>query len=375
MSVSLHSNQVKQAGRELGRLRSRHADAVKSVADLDAAISRLEGRAASASTDGLRRNYLGQIRSKQSSLERARRDAANKTKDIANTQKKLADAERKLRDAEVKEREKEARKAEQAQRRQEQRDKWNRQRREREERQAERARGAREAEQEREIDVLHHRATELEERLAAAERRAAPPEVTVLFLASSPEDQSPLRLDKETREIQKRLRATEYRDSVWFEWRPARQLPDLLQDLNELRPHILHFSGHGDRAALVFEDEAGSTRPLDNERLVRLLEAAAGQIRLIVFNSCDSAAQAQIAVEHVELAIGMNSSIGDETAKTFAAQLYNSLGFGLSVGEAFRQATFQMDAEHGGDHEVPELFVADGVDAETVVLVNPDVSN
>jgi hypothetical protein len=68
----------------------------------------------------------------------------------------------------------------------------------------------------------------------------------------------------------------------------------------------------------------------------------------------------------------MESSIGDETAKTFAAQLYNSLGFGLSVGEAFRQATLQVELAHGEDQDVPKLFAAAGVDPETVVIVNPD---
>jgi hypothetical protein len=70
----------------------------------------------------------------------------------------------------------------------------------------------------------------------------------------------------------------------------------------------------------------------------------------------------------------MESSIGDEAAKTFAAQFYNSIGFGVSIGEAFRQAVLQVEFAHGADHDVPKLFTAAGVDAETVVLVNPGVS-
>jgi hypothetical protein len=67
----------------------------------------------------------------------------------------------------------------------------------------------------------------------------------------------------------------------------------------------------------------------------------------------------------------MESSIGDETAKTFAAQFYNSLGFGLSVGHAFRQALLQVELAHGEDQDAPKLFSKDQVDPETVVLVNP----
>jgi hypothetical protein len=370
--VNLYASRVKQYGRDLDRDRKRHADAVKKVSGLENEIGRLEARAAKASSESMQRNYLRQVSTKQGQLERARSDLVRRTEDVTKIQAKLAEAERNLRDAETKEREQKAKKDEQERRRQEQKERADRQRREREERQAERQRDAREAAREHDIGVLEHRATELEERLAAAERRAAPPEVTVLFLASSPEDEPSLRLDKETREIQKRIRTTDFRDSIWFEWRLARQLPDLIQDLNEVQPHILHFSGHGNRAELAFEDEAGNASGLDNDQLGRLLEAGAGRIRLIMFNSCDSAAQAELAVNHVELAIGMDATIGDAEAKTFAAQFYNSLGFGLSVGEAFRQATFQLEAVHGGSEDIPKLFAADGVDAETVVLVNPD---
>lgn len=130
---------------------------------------------------------------------------------------------------------------------------------------------------------------------------------------------------------------SDYREALFFESRMARQLPDLIQDLNEVKPAVLHFSGHGSKAELVFEDEHGNTHTLDNEMLGKLLRAAPAGIRLAVFNSCESAAQAQIAVQYVDAAIGMNTMIDDVDAKIFAGQLYNSLGFGLSLADASRQ--------------------------------------
>ena len=226
------------------------------------------------------------------------------------------------------------------------------------------ARDRREAEQD-------HKITDLERRLEEASRDAAPPEVAVLFLASSPDDLEPLRLDKETREIEKRVRASDFRDSIYFRPRMARQLTDLLDDFNEFRPAILHFSGHGNDAGLAFEDESGSIQALDNSMLGRLLEAAGGGVRLIIFNSCDSSAQAKVAIDYVDLAIGMDSALDDEDAKVFAGQFYNSLGFGRSVGDAFRQAALQVELS-GGDGGVPRLFSANGVEPDVVVLVNPD---
>jgi hypothetical protein len=280
-------------------------------------------------------------------------------------------AEEKLRTEEDRERKQQERADEQKKRQEDQRRRQaerseasQRRREEQAQRSAERQRDQREAEQDYKI-------TELERRLEEASRRAAPPEVAVLFLASSPEDQPPLRLDKETREIEKRVRASDYRDSIYFRPHMARQLSDLLDDLNEVRPAVLHFSGHGSESALAFEDADGDTKLLDNALLGRLLEAAAGGVRLIVFNSCDSSAQAELAVEHVELAIGMDTAIDDEDAKVFAGQFYNSLGFGLSVAEAFRQAKVQVELA-GGSGEVPRLVSAEGLDPEVVVLVNPE---
>ena len=71
----------------------------------------------------------------------------------------------------------------------------------------------------------------------------------------------------------------------------------------------------------------------------------------------------------------MNTTIGDTDAKVFAGQFYNSLGFGLSVSEAFAQATLQIEMEGGADASAaPELFCAEGVDPEVIALVNPDAS-
>jgi hypothetical protein len=111
---------------------------------------------------------------------------------------------------------------------------------------------------------------------------------------------------------------------------------------------------------------------LGNDLLARLLSSSSKRIRLAVFNSCQSASQAEVACQHIELAIGMSTNVGDEPAKTFAAQFYNSLGFGHSVAQAFEQAKLQVALEHGDGDHAPELFAAPGVDPATVVLVDPD---
>lgn len=133
----------------------------------------------------------------------------------------------------------------------------------------------------------------------------------------------------------------------------------------------MHFSGHGGDHGLAFQDDDDQTRLLTNEQLRALLSAGAGTLKLAVFNSCDSAAQATVAVEQLAAAVGMNDTIEDEAARVFAGQLYNSLGFSLSLRTAFEQARLQVELTLGSVSGDPRLFVADGVDAEDLVIVAP----
>jgi CHAT domain-containing protein len=197
----------------------------------------------------------------------------------------------------------------------------------------------------------------------------------VLFIAASPEDQPPLRLDREVREIQQRVRVSEHRDAVQFELRLATRTTDLLQALNEVKPEVVHFSGHGTQDALVFEDADGSTRPLTNADLAQLLRISSERIRLAIFNSCDSASQAAIACEHIDAAIGMDEPVDDAAAKTFAGQFYNSIGFGKSLAEAFEQARLQVKLATGTESGAPQLHAAPGIIPAEIFLVRPPAAN
>jgi hypothetical protein len=335
-------------------------------------LGQIEQRARQARSESQRKSYERQIDSKVRQVERDRGGLDRAERDLGKAEEKVSELEQKLEKQEETERRDAERKANQDRQRREQRERLEKMRRDREAQRADSERAAKEAAQDQEILYLHDRASELEQKLLEKEKKDAPREVTVLFLASSPRDETQLRLDKETREIQKRMRTSGFPESIFIEWRLARQLPDLIQDLNEVRPNVLHFSGHGNPSELVFEDEAENAAPLTNDQLGKLLAAAPERIRLVLFNSCHSAAQAELATEHVELAIGMDATVGDRAAQTFAGQFYNSLGFGLSVGQAFDQAVLQVEMEHGEGQEVPKLFTAEGVDPATVVLVNPE---
>lgn len=199
-----------------------------------------------------------------------------------------------------------------------------------------------------------------------------PKKITVLFIASNPEDQTQLRLDEEIRAITQKIRESEYRDAVELRAIWATRPNDLLQALNEHKPTVVHFSGHGsDQGDLVLKDDSGHTKLVSLETIVEMFKVMAAGIELVVFNACFSHAQAERVTQHVKAAVGMNDSIGDDAARVFAAQLYSAIGFGRSVPEAFSQAKVALKLEDIQEDQIPELFVAEGVEDVELVLVQP----
>lgn len=207
--------------------------------------------------------------------------------------------------------------------------------------------------------------------VSASMLRRLPDKIKVLFLAANPVDLDQLRLDEEIRSISEKIRAAEYRDSVQLISRWAVRPGDLLQALNEERPHVVHFSGHGSDTEIVFLDPNGKAKPVTKDAITQLIATTGDNMRLIVFNTCYSRDQAEDVTEHVDAAIGMTTSVGDEAARIFSAQFYSSIGFGHSVQKAFDQARTALMLEGIKEEDTPELFTRDGLQADELILVRP----
>lgn len=362
MSVSMYESQVKQYGRELERQSKKRGEEETKAAKAEADALRYEneaGRSSSASTVKMK---LRQAEQKRKDANGHRAKAAAASQAVGKAQSDLSAAQAKLNKArlDVDRREADKRKRD---------EQTAARRRADEERRAARERQQQDRAREHEIHHLRSELTNVQLQQAAA--LVAPERIKVLFVATSPEDQNALRLDREAREIQQRVRMSDYRDSIDFSWRPATQVIDLLQILNEERPDVVHFSGHGDHVGLAFEDHDGATTLLTNSDLAMLLRSASSGIRLAVFNTCDSSSQASLACDHVDAAIGMEAPVADEAALVFAGQFYNSLAFGLSLQQAFDQARAQVKLATSGFSGDPQLFTAPELAPEDVYLVAP----
>ena len=199
-----------------------------------------------------------------------------------------------------------------------------------------------------------------------------PEKISVLFIASNPLDQAQLRLDEEAREIENMIRKSEYRDSVSFVSKWAVRPLDILQAINEVNPTIVHFSGHGsDEDELVLQDNSGRTKLVSKEAIVQTMASTSDDIRLVFFNTCFSYNQAYELTEYVHAAIGMNTSIGDNAARIFAAQFYSAIGFGHSVHKAFQQAKTALMLEGVKEENTPELYTNESIDPNELILVQP----
>ena len=202
-----------------------------------------------------------------------------------------------------------------------------------------------------------------------------PMKTTVLFLAANPDGVTRLALDKECRAIREKIRASDFPKALELRTEWAVRPHDLLQYLNEYRPHVVHFSGHGSASEeLILHDEHDQAKPVSLAALRALFTTLKDNIRLLVLNACYSRPQAEAIVEVIDCAVGMNKAIGDQAAIVFAASFYGALGFGRSVKDAFDQGCTALLLEGIPEENTPELLVKKGVDASSVFLIGPAVN-
>jgi CHAT domain len=203
-------------------------------------------------------------------------------------------------------------------------------------------------------------------------RPPEPEKLRVLYLTSNPS--MDLRTDMEVRQVQQALRGAKYRDMVTLEQRPAATFQDLIDGLNDVRPHIIHFSGHGGAETLLMDGGTANTLPesqISFRLLVDALDATDSPPTLLVLNACDTLDGAAIILPAVPVVIAMSDNVLDVAAILFAQQFYAALASGQSVGTALKQAKVKIEAAMIDDtaSELPHCIARDDVDISKLVLV------
>ena len=210
----------------------------------------------------------------------------------------------------------------------------------------------------------------------------------ILFLTSNPPETTRLELDEELRAVQQELRGSEHRERFQLEPKPATRTGDLLAHLRDVKPTILHVSGHGCSDGVLLRNGSGASQVISGDDLATALEAARCFVRILILNACHSDTQAEALLAHADCVIAMSGQILDEDAKWFAVGFYGGLGARESVATAFKQGCARLALERAGTrsgpreveladpaamtpdthHEFPKLHVRDGVDPGAIVL-------
>jgi SMODS-associated and fused to various effectors sensor domain/CHAT domain len=146
---------------------------------------------------------------------------------------------------------------------------------------------------------------------------------------------------------------------------------DLLQTLNQHKPHVVHFSGHGTSdGEIILADNIGNPQPVSAHALQELFSTLKDNIRLVVLNACYSKIQAEAITTVIDCAIGMNAPVGDDAAIVFASALYGAIGFGRSIDAAFEQGKVAVSLNNLKGENTPELIPRSGVDPAGIILVS-----
>jgi hypothetical protein len=186
--------------------------------------------------------------------------------------------------------------------------------------------------------------------------------IKILFLSANPWTTTRLSVEAEMREIQKKLEQSSTKDSFELFIDSPTRFEDLRRMLLDHKPHIVHFSGHGSREQIMLEHSKGYGMATDTMILVDAFRQSKDFLRVILLNSCLSERQAIALESVVDYTIGIERSVGDKAAITFAGAFYEALGFGKPVEDAYASAQTELRLRGLSQPRGFKFFVREGVD-------------
>lgn len=202
----------------------------------------------------------------------------------------------------------------------------------------------------------------------------------ILFLASDPDNLTRLHLGKELQAVRNKLAG-----NINFEIKDnqATKPNDVMNEIMNYKPHIVHFSGHGQNSGeLCFEDENGNSKVIPPEALASLFSLATDYVKCVIVNTCYAEKQAKSIAQFIPVVIGTKKEISDDAAINFSTGFYTALSPDLSQNsliKAFELGKIAIQFD-GNPEEVltpvlllgsPEVRFASEVDLAFSTVINP----
>jgi len=204
-------------------------------------------------------------------------------------------------------------------------------------------------------------------------REPEPEMLRVLYLTANPSTPGldHLRVDAEVNNVLKAIRSAKHSDLIDFQHRPAATVQDLVNGLNDLRPHVVHFSGHAG-GGLLF-DTADLAEPSDQlvgyDTVAKLLGATDQKPMLVVLNACDTARGVERMLEVAPVVIATDDTIQDLSSAIFAVNFYAAIAAAQSIGHAVDQAREMISLALQLDADIISVSSVEGVDPAELRLV------
>ena len=172
----------------------------------------------------------------------------------------------------------------------------------------------------------------------------------ILYLSANPILN--LRTDTEYNRLKKIVKSSDYRDYIKLDGEVSTTIDDLISKLNKFKPHILHFSGHGEKnGEIFFSDDSGKiSNPINGELFKKILDTT-NKPKLIFLNACYSLEIANNIKNSIDFIIGMNNEINDDIASKFAERFYISFLENKTISTSFNQAQLLKDG-----YDIPKLL-------------------
>jgi CHAT domain len=175
-------------------------------------------------------------------------------------------------------------------------------------------------------------------------------------MTALPGDLAALDADTEQRRLQRVLAPLQARGLIAVDW-VAGQSWEAAQDALYAGCHVFHFIGHGGfdpgrgEGVIAFADERGRRQLVGASALADLLSVADPMPRLVVLNSCQTAAGADTdvfsstaatLVRTVPAVVAMQFAVTDDAAAVFSRAFYQALVHNRGVDETVRDGRIAL---------------------------------
>ncbi|MGO9994378.1 MAG: CHAT domain-containing protein [Steroidobacteraceae bacterium] len=194
----------------------------------------------------------------------------------------------------------------------------------------------------------------------------------VLYLMANPIKRHALRVDAEVSKVSEEIRRSRFRDNITLHQSPAANLDAIIRGLNDHRPRIVHFSGHGNSGGVAVDDggiKRARRQFVTFETLGRAFRATDTPPDVVVLNACNSAGARKALLASARAIVVMQDSISDVGAVAFATKFYGGIASGQSLRSSFEQGVIAIESVSLDETSTPALFTANGVNAAKLKLV------